>query len=430
MAQEIMNLPIAALKPHHRNEEFFSNIEGEDFKRLKESISELGILTPLRVAADMTIVSGHQRYRAAKELGLELVPVIVDHTLQSDDGMIAQLIAANFGRMKNDPIKQAKWIAEYERVRGVKVGRPNKSGNNVRISQEDIAAELGVDTRTLRNLKSLNTLLPEIQDIISEGRVSATTGFKLITSLSPEEQRKLLESLPETEKITAKKMEACIAEVRGTYEAKVSALEDTVRRKSDEVIGLQNAQVEAQNQRDQKLQEEKRKYYENWQIAVKGKQAAEDEVKKLQGDLETARENARKANLRAALKESPEGMQELESKIHTLEATIESLTEQLKTAEEKIETASQNENDGFLRYAIPDIADARQELEDVSSVCVRVQTALGSYLTDVRSINRELTNIPELDSDFASILLDTVSDVISETKILYGTLSSKSSKSA
>lgn len=166
----------------------------------------------------MTIVSGHQRYRAAKELGLELVPVIVDHTLQSDDGMIAQLIAANFGRMKNDPIKQAKWIAEYERVRGVKVGRPNKSGNNVRISQEDIAAELGVDTRTLRNLKSLNTLLPEIQGIISEGRVSATTGFKLITSLSPEEQHKLLESLqslPETEKITAKKMEACIVEVCG-----------------------------------------------------------------------------------------------------------------------------------------------------------------------------------------------------------------------
>lgn len=435
MAQEIMNLPVAALKPHHRNEEFFSNIEGEDFKRLKESISELGILTPLRVAADMTIVSGHQRYRAAKELGLELVPVIVDHTLQSDDGMIAQLIAANFGRMKNDPIKQAKWIAEYERVRGVTRGGDRKSKPQFAalISQEDIANELGVSVDTVQRLKKLNNLLPEIQDIISEGKVTASTGYNLIASLSPEEQHKLLDSLqslPETEKITAKKMEACIAEVRGTYEAKVAALEDTVRRKSDEVIGLQNAQVEAQNQRDQKLQEEKRKYYENWQIAVKGKQAAEDEVKKLQGDLETARENARKANLRAALKESPEGMQELESKIHNLEATIESLNKKLEAAEEQLENTSQRENDGFLRYAIPDIANARQELEDASSVCVRVQTALGSYLTDVRSINRELTNLSALDPDFASILLDTVSDVISETKILYGTLSSKSSKSA
>lgn len=432
MAQEIMNLPVAALKPHPRNEEFFSNIEGEDFKRLKESISELGILTPLRVAADMTLVSGHQRYRAAKELGLELVPVIVDHTLQSDDGMIAQLIAANFGRMKNDPIKQAKWIAEYERVRGVRVGRPSdKLRQNVVISQEDIANELGIDVRTVQRLKKLNNLLPEIQDIISEGKVTASTGYNLIASLSPEEQRKLLESLPETEKITAKKMESYIAQIKdfegkvSAYESKVTALEKTVTAKSDEIIGLKNAQLDAQIQHDQTLVQQNRTYFENWQKEIKSREETLDELKKVKKDLETAKENARKANLKAALKEAPDGMEQLNSKIFELESTIDELNKKLAAAEEQIEAANQSQEDGFLRYAIPDIVDARQELEDVSALCARIQTAIGSYLTDVRSISRESGRFHQIKPDFAAILLDTISDAISETKLLYGALSSQ-----
>ena len=53
--------------------------------------------------------------------------------------------------MKNDPVKQGRWIAEYERLREVRHGGDRKSsGNNSRlISQEDIAAELGVDASNL-----------------------------------------------------------------------------------------------------------------------------------------------------------------------------------------------------------------------------------------------------------------------------------------
>lgn len=431
MAQEIMNLPVAALKPHPRNEEFFSNIEGEDFNRLKESISELGILTPLRVAADMTIVSGHQRYRAAKELGFTTVPVVLDSELADEDGKIAQLIAANFGRTEN-LIDKAKWIAEYERVRGVRVGRPSeKLRNNFVISQEDIARELGVDVRTLQNLKKLNSLIPEVQEVISEGRISATTGFKLIASLSPEEQRKLLESLPETEKITAKKMEAYIAQIKdfegkiNVYESKVAALEKTVTAKSDEILGLKNAQLDAQIQHDQTLVQQNRTYFENWQKEIKSRKEALDELDKVKKDLETAKENARKANLKAALKEAPDGMEQMNSKIFELESTIDELNRKLAVAEEQIEAANQSQEDGFLRYAIPDIADARSELEDITALCARIQTAIGSYLTDVRSINRESGRFHQINSDFADILLDTISDAISETKLLYGSLSSQ-----
>lgn len=249
MSQQILSLSLSALKPHPRNEEFFSNAEGEDYNRLKESIAELGILTPLRVSSDMVIISGHQRYRAAKELEIKNVPVIIDESLSDEDAKLQQLIAANFGRMKNDPVKQGRWIKEYERLRGVKRGNNQHMsfGNNFRPSQEDIAAELGVDTRTLRNLKSLNTLLPELQDIISEGRINATTGFKILARLSEDEQQQLLEALPATEKFTQKQIEAYVAQIRQGYEAQIATLTAEKEAAQQEVEGLQEAAVDAQN---------------------------------------------------------------------------------------------------------------------------------------------------------------------------------------
>ena len=246
MCHQVINMPLHCLKCHPRNEEFFSNVEGEEFNRLKQSIQELGVLTPLRVSKDMTIISGHQRYRAATELELEDVPVIIDDTLKDEDEKLVQLIAANFGRMKNDPVKQGRWIAEYERLRGVRNGGDRKSvGNNFRlITQEDIAAELGVDTRTLRNLKSLNTILPELQDIISEGRISATTGFKLIARLSEEEQHELLEALPEAKKFTSRQVEAYIQQIKGLEEANTALTAERDAAK-EEAANWQKDAVEA-----------------------------------------------------------------------------------------------------------------------------------------------------------------------------------------
>ena len=78
------------------------------------------------------------------------MPVEIDEGLKDEDEKLIQLIAANFGRMKNDPIKQGKWLVEYERLRGVRDGRYGKrslDGQFVRLKQEDIADELGVDAR-------------------------------------------------------------------------------------------------------------------------------------------------------------------------------------------------------------------------------------------------------------------------------------------
>lgn len=324
MCHQVINMPLHCLKCHPRNEEFFSNVEGEEFNRLKQSIQELGVLTPLRVSKDMTIISGHQRYRAATELELEDVPVIIDDTLKDEDEKLVQLIAANFGRMKNDPVKQGRWIAEYERLRGVRNGGDRKSvGNNSRlITQEDIAAELGVDTTTLRNLKRLNTILPEFQDIISEGRISGTTGFKLIARLSEEEQHELLEALPEAQKFTSKQVEAYIQQIKGLEEANTAltaerdaARADVDKWKKDAVEATKAVKNGGDSKEYMKMKDALDAVNEKYRIEHENHNALKERVKRV--NAETLKANEKTNN----------EIRRLEGELAAAKAVIESFNE-------------------------------------------------------------------------------------------------------
>ncbi|WP_315114508.1 hypothetical protein [uncultured Clostridium sp.] len=87
----------------------------------------------------------------------------------SNDKKTQKLLATNFGRLKNNPVKQGKIYSEYEKLCGVRQGNNQYSlGQNVR-TQEDIAKELGVDARTIRRLKKLQQLSPELQQLIENG---------------------------------------------------------------------------------------------------------------------------------------------------------------------------------------------------------------------------------------------------------------------
>lgn len=344
MSRQIMNISPNALKPHPRNEEFFSNAEGEDYQRLKESIHELGVLTPLRVSSDMTIVSGHQRWRAAKELGLESVPVEIDEGLRDEDEKLIQLIAANFGRMKNDPIKQGKWLVEYERLRGVRDGRYGKrslDGNNSRLNtQSVIAEELGMDTSTLRNLKRLTKLIPELQEVISEGNITPTTGYKLLSRLSEEEQHQLLEKLPSAQKFTQSQIQQYVDQIHG-YEQKVAELSgelDAEKQRADDAVRCMNKATrlvaesedgERYTEMAEKLQiaqENYRKEHETF-AAYRKSQETNDrkhakEIEMLQAKLEKASEPRVIEKIvepedYQSLKEASKRLKELEQKIYS-----------------------------------------------------------------------------------------------------------------
>lgn len=118
MSKEITNVSIDVLKVHPRNTEFFDDISGKEYEEFKHSIQEEGIISEIIVAPDMTIISGHQRYKAAKDLGIKMVPIRIREDLIDEDKKLKVLLAANFGRSKNDDKKQRKVAVEYVRLCG------------------------------------------------------------------------------------------------------------------------------------------------------------------------------------------------------------------------------------------------------------------------------------------------------------------------
>lgn len=213
--KEITNVSTSVLKVHPRNTEFFDDISGEEYARFKKSIQEDGILSPILVSPDMTVISGHQRLKACKDLGINLVPVMIREDLINEDDKVKTLLVANFGRLKNDPIKQAKVYKEYEKICGITMGRPSKEvvNNSRLITQEDIAKELGVDASTIRNIKRLSTLSPDLQDLISDGKITATTGYKILARLTQEEQEELVKNLDVTKKLTQNQVQEYVDKI-------------------------------------------------------------------------------------------------------------------------------------------------------------------------------------------------------------------------
>ena len=64
---------------------------------------------------------------------------------------------------------------------GVRQGSANKKGVVVGdrtmcndVSQEDIANQLGMDTRSYANYKKLTTLIPELQELSLEGNITTS----------------------------------------------------------------------------------------------------------------------------------------------------------------------------------------------------------------------------------------------------------------
>ena len=65
-----------------------------------ELIHTSGVIEPIVVTRDFTIVSGHQRVRACKELGIELIPARVKD-YADEDAIIKDLLETNVRQRGN-----------------------------------------------------------------------------------------------------------------------------------------------------------------------------------------------------------------------------------------------------------------------------------------------------------------------------------------
>ncbi len=223
---QINTIPIKSLKPHPRNDYFFDDITGDAWQDFLLSVKTSGVIEPIVVSNNNIIISGHQRVRACKELNIEEIKADVC-TYENEDQMLKDLIETNLrqrGIGNPNPVKFGRCIKELERIYGIREGSANEKGTNRigepnnsvdQISQKDLADKLGLSVDTLQNYKKLADMIPELQDLIETGKVTATTARAIVKKLTEEEQKKLVDQLSENDgKVSSREIDFYINRVK------------------------------------------------------------------------------------------------------------------------------------------------------------------------------------------------------------------------
>lgn len=136
-------------------------------EELKDSILEYGIIQPLIARKSIKgyeIVVGERRFRAAKEAGLEKVPVVVKDL--TDEKMMEIALLENLQREDLTPIEEAHAYANLIK--------------ELKVTQEELSKRLGKSRSHIANLVRLLSLPDQIIAYINNGELSMGHGRALL----------------------------------------------------------------------------------------------------------------------------------------------------------------------------------------------------------------------------------------------------------
>ena len=152
------------------------NFSEESIAALADSIQQYGILQPILVrpiGGSYQIVAGERRWRAARMLGLDEVPVIIKELSDLETMQIA--LIENLQRENLNPIEEAMGYRELMEQYGM--------------TQESVSKTVGRSRSTVANSLRLLQLDEEIQAYIESGELSSGHA-KALLSISNSELRK------------------------------------------------------------------------------------------------------------------------------------------------------------------------------------------------------------------------------------------------
>lgn len=301
---EAQLLAVDSLSPHPRNNDFFDDITGGKWDEFLESVKTSGIIEPLIITQNKVVVSGHQRLRACKELGIKNVYCIV-RSYKSEDEVLRDLIETNIqqrGTISSSKKKQALIIQTLERIYGIRntAGRPKDDENVKKLSENHVnltrfsdkeltnpppprtkaqlAEALGLSLEQYATAKAVLPLIPDLQDMIDEGNLPATLARHLLARLTEQEQLELVKSLDTTKRYTAAMVQRKVTELQSAdagMEKKIEALEqERDQYKAD--IGALEEKLRSLEAQDDKA----------------GNEELKEKLKSAQADLIQQRENA------------------------------------------------------------------------------------------------------------------------------------------
>lgn len=311
-------MDVDKLKPHPKNNYFFDDINGEPWTAFLESIETSGVIEPIIVdASDLTIISGHQRVRACKKLGIKQVAV-EERGFDSEDERLKQLIETNIrqrGVGNTNAVKFGRCVAELERIYGIRNGGDRKSEirsangtTDKPKTQDDLAEEIGVSKDVLKRAKKLAELPEELQQMVMDGKVTASTASRVIARLTPEEQKKLAEQISGKDKVSGREVEQYIEEIKRLKEENERLHDDNkilARRSAQEPIIMEKpVQVMPEDYREVKSKAkaydaETKRLNSKLEEAYRERNELEDKIRELHE--QTAREQTNNDTVASAI---------------------------------------------------------------------------------------------------------------------------------
>ena len=185
-------LPIQKLRPFEGHP--FKVTDNEEMDQLVWSVLTQGLLTPLVVRplpnGEYEVVSGHRRLHACKKAGIETVPALI--TDMDRDAAAIALVDSNLHREKILPSEKA--FAYKMKMEAMKhQGTSSQVGTKLR-TDEMIAQQTGDSRNQVQRYIRLTNLIPNILDMVDEGRIALTPAVEL-SYLTEWEQRDLLETM-------------------------------------------------------------------------------------------------------------------------------------------------------------------------------------------------------------------------------------------
>ena len=236
-SEKVVEIGLERLRPFKNHP--FKVKEDEAMTQLMESIERYGILNPLIVMPTREgvyqIVSGHRRKYCAEKLGYTQVPVIIRYMKEEDS--IISMVDSNLHRDKI--LFSEKAFAYYMKNEAMK----RKTGKRRRTQEGQlesikgtktiqlIGKETGESPRQVLRYIRLTLLVPELLDMLDEGKISFNPAVEL-SFLSEVEQKwvlngmdyaqaapsvsqaKRIKALSQEKKLTQQKINEILSEIK------------------------------------------------------------------------------------------------------------------------------------------------------------------------------------------------------------------------
>jgi ParB family chromosome partitioning protein len=158
-----------------------SRVDDGRLADLAQSIRSNGVIQPIvvrRVRDGYQIIAGERRWRAAQRAGLQRVPVVVrDVAPGQEKSLLEMALVENIQRENLNPVEEA---LAYRRL-----------AEDFHLTQEAIASAVGKDRASVANYLRLLKLPEEVQQNVSDGRLSMGHARALLALDDESAQRRM-----------------------------------------------------------------------------------------------------------------------------------------------------------------------------------------------------------------------------------------------